>query len=163
MALLQAITHGFVQQSHTALRVLRKLRRLSWFSAALRSPPSGPLLAAAQPTLVGSLTSLRFRSVSLHCACQAHRTIPIHWPGFIGSTHYSYSQRSLHCRIGTATAIGPPPLSCAPPAGHPQLRACTLRLPGSRSADTAPLYLPYSLRSRFLHRCAVQLLFVLLQ
>jgi hypothetical protein len=79
MALLQAITHGFVQQSHTALRVLRKLRRLSWFSAALRSPPSGPLLAAAQPTLVGSLTSFRFRSVTLHCACQAHRTIPIHW------------------------------------------------------------------------------------
>ena len=56
VALLQANTRSFVQQSHAALRVLRKLRRLSWFSAALRSPPSGPLLAAAQPGLVGSLT-----------------------------------------------------------------------------------------------------------
>lgn len=56
MALLQANTRSFVQQRHTALRVLRKLLRLSWFLTALRSPPSGPLLAVAHPGQGGILT-----------------------------------------------------------------------------------------------------------
>ena len=106
--------------------------------------------------------SLPFRYAALRLPSPPHNTHSLARLRWLHS-HYSYSQRSLHCRIGRPASIGPPPLSCAPPAGHPQLRACTLRLSGSRSADTAPLYLPYSLRSRFLHRCAVQLLFVLIQ
>ena len=105
--------------------------------------------------------SLPFRFAALRLPSPLHNTHPLARLRWLHS-HYSYSQRSLHCRIGRPASIGPPPFSCAPPAGHPQLRACTLRLSGSRSADTAPLYLPYSLRSRFLHRYAVQLLFVLM-